>query len=246
MSFVRRKKALITGASRGIGKACAYLLAEQGYDLYLTCLSHVGMLEEIGKDIIEKYGEHNIECRTFACDGGDVLQVEKLFGEIECPDVVINNAGQAYVGLLGEMTAEAWQHIMDSNLNSVFYVCREAVPGMVRRQSGKIINISSVWGRTGASMEVAYSAAKAGVNGLTRALAKELAPSNIQVNALAPGLVDTDMNRDLTEEDWDGICAAIPMGRAGTPWEAAHMVLQIMNSPAYLTGQIITMDGGWM
>ncbi len=241
----QRKKALITGASRGIGRACAFMLAEQGYGLYLTCLSQKGWLDEVKKDIEEKYGHDNIECRTFVCDGGDARQVEQLFAEIECPDVVINNAGQAYVGLLGEMTAESWQQVMSSNLSSVFYICRQAVPGMVRRKSGKIINISSVWGETGASMEVAYSAAKAGVNGFTRALAKELAPSNIQVNALAPGLVDTDMNRSLTEEERSSIHEAIPMGRAGTPEEAAHMVLQIINSPEYLTGQIITMDGGW-
>ncbi len=241
----QRKTALITGASRGIGRACAYVLAEQGYDLYLTCLKEKGLLDTVKKDIEEKFGQDNINCRVFVCDGGDVRQVEKLFGAIGCPDVVINNAGQAYVGLLGEMTAEAWQRVMDSNLNSVFYVSRQAVPGMVRRKSGKIINISSVWGEAGASMEVAYSAAKAGVNGFTKALAKELAPSNIQVNALALGLTDTDMNRCFTEEERSSIHAEIPMGRAGTPEEAAHMVYQIINSPEYLTGQIITMDGGW-
>lgn len=241
----RQQKALITGASRGIGRACAYVLAEQGYDLYLTCLNQKGLLDEVKKDIEEKYGQYNIDCRVFVCDGGDVRQVEKLFGEIECPDVVINNAGQAYVGLLGEMTAEAWRRVIDSNLNSIFYISRQVVPGMVHRKSGKIVNISSVWGEAGASMEVAYSAAKAGVNGFTKALAKELAPSNIQVNALALGLIDTDMNRCFTEEEQSSLHAEIPTGRAGTPEEAAHMVYQIINSPEYLTGQIITMDGGW-
>lgn len=242
MQKMKGKKVLITGASRGIGRACACLLAEQGYDLYLTCLTQRERLEELKVQIEERYG---IICRNFSCDGGDYGQVKELFAQIECPDILINNGGIACKGLLQDMTAEQWHHVINTNLNSIFYTCKEAIPAMIRRQSGKIINISSVWGETGASMEVCYSTAKAGVNGFTKALAKELAPSHIQVNALAFGLIDTDMNRDLSEEEWKGILEEIPVGRAGTSAEAAHMVLQTVNSPAYLTGQIITMDGGW-
>ncbi len=238
-----RKKVLITGASRGIGEACAYLLAGQGYDLYLSCLTNYQLLEKV-KDRIET--EYGVSCGIFCCDVGNYEQVRNLFRQISVPDVIINNAGQAYMGLLGDMTAEQWQQVMNTNLNSVFYTCREAVPEMVRRHSGKILNISSVWGEAGASMEVAYSTAKAGMNGFTKALARELAPCNIQVNALALGLMDTEMNRCLTAEELNDICEEIPVGRMGTPAEAAHMVLQIIKSPDYLTGQIITMDGGWI
>lgn len=237
-----RRKALITGASRGIGAACAKLLAANGYDLYLTCRDRLPLLEELKNNII---ADCRVGCREFCCDAGEPRQVGALFAQLDRVDVLINNAGQAYVGLTGEMTAEQWQQMINVNLNSVFYTCREVIPQMVRRKAGKIINISSVWGRTGAAMEVAYSAAKAGVDGLTRALAKELAPSNIQVNAIAPGLIKTAMNEELTAAEWEAVCAEIPQGRAGTPAEVAHMVLQVINSPAYLTGQIITMDGGW-
>lgn len=239
---MERKKALITGASRGIGRACANLLAQNGYDLYLICKQNEPMLEEIKQML---WQAHGTRCVNFVCDVGNQVQVCNMFREIECIDVLINNAGIAHMGLLSEMTFEQWQCVMDTNLNSVFYTCKEAVPGMVRRQSGKIINISSIWGETGASMEVAYSTAKAGVNGFTKALARELAPSNIQVNAVAFGLIDTDMNHCLSQEDTEALYEVIPAGRVGTPSEAAHMVLQVINSPAYLTGQIITMDGGW-
>ncbi|MDR2889207.1 MAG: SDR family oxidoreductase [Lachnospiraceae bacterium] len=237
-----RRKALITGASRGIGAACAEVLAANGYDLYLTCLSRSEQLAAVAESIRTRF---RVECRIFTCDGSDDAQVAELFRQLERVDVLINNAGRAYMGLVDEMTAGQWRAIIETDLNSVFYTSREAVPGMVARGSGKIINISSVWGRTGAAMEVAYSAAKAGVDGLTRALAKELAPSNIQVNAIAPGLIDTDMNGELTDEEWAAVCEEIPLGRAGTPTEVAHMVLQVINAPAYLTGQVITIDGGW-
>ena len=133
---------------------------------------------------------------------------------------------------------------MDTNLSSVFYCCREAVPYMVSRKQGRIINISSIWGISGASCEAAYSASKAGLNGLTQALAKELAPSNIQVNAIACGVIDTEMNARLDEEERNALREEIPAGRFGTPEEAAKLVLLLAEAPAYLTGQIIRMDGG--
>ena len=144
-----------------------------------------------------------------------------------------------------EMSIEAWQEVLNTNLSGAFYTSRLAIPLMLKNHRGKILNVSSVWGNVGASMEVAYSASKAGLNGLTRALAKELAPSNIQVNAVACGLIDTDMNRCFSEEDMASIIEEIPADRIGTPAETAAMLLLLADAPSYLTGQILTMDGGW-
>lgn len=143
------------------------------------------------------------------------------------------------------MSIEAWQEVLNTNLSGAFYTSRLAIPLMLKNHRGKILNVSSVWGNVGASMEVAYSASKAGLNGLTRALAKELAPSNIQVNAVACGLIDTDMNRCFSEEDMASIIEEIPADRIGTPAETAAMLLLLADAPSYLTGQILTMDGGW-
>src|SRR5699024_1736214 len=160
------------------------------------------------------------------------------------PDVLANNAGRAYFGLLSDMPDDDWRQVIDTDLSSAFYCCRAAIPYMVSRKSGKIINISSMWGTAGASCEAAYSAAKSGLHGLTRALAKELAPSNIQVNALACGVIDTEMNARLSTEERAALEEEIPAGRYGTPEEAARAVLMLAEAPAYLTGQIIGLDGG--
>jgi 3-oxoacyl-[acyl-carrier protein] reductase len=236
-----RKKALITGASRGIGRAIAWRLAEGGYDLYLTAWRNEELLRRV-KEEIEK--ECAVEVEISLCDGADAKAVEALFRHIPYLDVLVNNAGQAYSGLLTEMTVEEWHRLIEANLSSVFYTCKAAVPAMVAQKSGKIINVSSLWGEVGAAMEVAYSASKAGINGFTKALAKELAPSNIQVNAIAPGLIDTDMNQNLSQEEWDELCAAIPSGRGGEAGEVAAMVWQLVNAPAYFTGQVVRLDGG--
>ncbi|MCL2255176.1 MAG: SDR family NAD(P)-dependent oxidoreductase [Lachnospiraceae bacterium] len=238
---MNRKKALITGASRGIGKEIALILAENGFDLYLTAYQNEDLLKQLKAEITAKFG---VSAKLFICDAADASAVHEMFADIPYLDVLINNAGRAYLGLLTDMSVFDWQKIINTNLNSLFYYCKEAVPGMITRKAGKIINISSIWGECGASMEVAYSAAKAGVGGFTKALAKELAPSNIQVNAIAPGLIDTSMNAGLTKAEWDDICEKIPAGRAGTAYETAQMVMHILNAPDYLTGQIIRMDGG--
>ena len=144
------------------------------------------------------------------------------------------------------MSDQEWNRIIATNLSSVFYCCREAIPYMVSRKSGKILNISSMWGRSGASCEAAYSASKAGVQGLTQALAKELAPSNIQVNAIAFGVIDTQMNHMLDEEERRALEEEIPVGRFATPQEAAEMIWNTLNAPTYMTGQIIGFDGGFL
>ena len=175
----------------------------------------------------------------------DAGQVEQAVGQAGEVHVLINNAAISYVGLLADMTVEQWQQVINTNLSSLFYFCRLAVPGMVHRKQGKIINISSVWGNVGASMEVAYSAAKGGVNSFTKALAKELAPSNIQVNGVSFGIIDTRMNACFSEDELAAIREEIPADRIGTAKEAAEMVRQVLNTPSYFTGQIVTMDGGW-
>ena len=238
------RKVLITGASRGIGKEIAVSFASNKDELFLTCRENIDILSEFAHSL-EK--EHGIVCRAFKCDASDPQQVKRLFDEIGDVDVLVNNAGVAWMGLLTDMETEDWRKVLGTNLDSCFYTCKRAVPGMVRRKEGRIINITSVWGSVGASCEVAYSASKGGVNSFTRALAKELAPSNVQVNAIACGVIDTDMNRDhLSKEDLDALCDEIPAGRMGEPREVGELALMLSNAPKYLTGQIITLDGGWI
>ena len=238
-----RKKVLITGGSRGIGEAAAKVLAGEGYDLFLVCKNSEEKIKKLA-DALEQ--THGISCQTAICDVSDSAQVETMIRQAGEIHVLINNAAISYVGLLTDMTLDQWQQMINTNLNSLFYLCRLVVPQMVRRREGKIINVSSVWGNVGASMEVAYSTAKGGVNSFTRALAKELAPSNVQVNAVAFGVIDTDMNVCFSKEDMEALRAEIPADRIGTALEAGEMIRQIINAPSYMTGQIITMDGGWM
>lgn len=236
------KYALITGASRGIGTSIAESMAKEGYHLYLTCRHSADKLSEIASRLATQY---KIECTPIMADMGNPDDVDNIFAQIASLDVLVNNAGISYVGLLHEMSTADWQKIMSTNLDALFYTCRKAIPLMLQNHSGRIINISSVWGNIGASMETAYSASKGGVNSFTKALAKELAPSGIQVNAIACGVIDTDMNKFLSAEDIEILRNEIPADRIGKPEEAAQMVLSLLHTPEYLTGQIITMDGGW-
>lgn len=238
-----RKKALITGASRGIGEAIAKELARQGFELTLTCLNSLNQLKELAGGLEKKYG---VSCHIFQGDMGDPEAVDRLFDGLNRLDVLINNAGISHIGLLSDMSVSQWRRVMSTNLDSCFYTCRRAIPLMVHAKQGRIINISSVWGQTGASMEAAYSASKGGVNSLTKALAKELAPSNIQVNAIACGVIDTDMNRCFSPEEMASLIEEIPADRIGRPEEVAALAGQLITAPAYMTGQIITIDGGWI
>ena len=238
-----KKSILITGASRGIGKAIAYEYAKKDYDLYLTCKHNLTLLEELKREL--RIVTPDIQCHIFQCDIGNATEVEQLFQSIPSIDVIVNNAGISYVGLLTDMSDDDWRRVMATNLDSLFYTSKYGVPKMLQNHSGKIINISSVWGTVGASMEVAYSASKGAVNTFTKALAKELAPSNIQVNAIACGLIDTDMNACFSEEDLHYIIEEIPADRIGQPEEVARLCTMLADAPEYLTGQIITLDGGW-
>lgn len=242
MSGTNKKKALVTGASRGIGKAVATMLASMGYDLYLTCHKNSGLLGSLAEGLQEEYG---IKCKCYTFPISNEENVAAMFQDIPYLDILVNNAGISYIGLLTDMTYREWQDVIDTNLNACFLTCRYAVPKMVQRHRGKIINISSVWGNVGASMEVAYSASKGGVNAFTRALAKELGPSNIQVNAVACGVIDTDMNRCFDEEEMKMLIQEIPSDRIGQPKEVAELVKLLCTGNEYLTGQVITLDGGW-
>ena len=239
-----KNKVFISGASRGIGKAIAEAFARRGDDLFITCLNNIEEMISFSKELSSKYG---VKCEPFRCDMSDSESVKELFEKIGDVDILINNAGVAWMGLLTDMKDDDWRRVLGTNLDSLFYTCRAAVPGMVKRHEGRIINISSVWGNVGASCEVAYSASKGGVNSFTKALAKELAPSGISVNAIACGVIDTDMNRnELSEQELSELEEEIPVGRMGSPEEVAELVLHICDAPLYFTGQVITMDGGWI
>ena len=242
-----KQTALITGASRGIGAALAETFAHAGYQLTLCCHKSQEQLRDLADQLQKNY---HTPVLIFIGDVGEYAFVEDMvkqtldtFGSI---DVLINNAGISYIGLLTDMTIDDWNQIVATNLTSVFSACRCTVPSMVHNKSGRIINISSVWGNVGASCEVAYSACKGGINSFTRALGKELAPSNITVNAIACGVIDTDMNRCFSEEERAELVAEIPAERMGQPQEVAELALSIASGHAYLNGQIITLDGGWI
>ena len=240
------KTVLVTGSSRGIGKEIALNYAKKGFQVVLNCAHSPEALEEAKREV-ERLG---VPCLAIQADVGKEKECQFLFSEIEKKfgpvHVLVNNAGISRIGLLQDMTAAEWDSLISTNLSSVFYCCRFAIPAMVRNHSGHIINISSVWGVCGASCEAAYSASKGGVNALTRALAKELAPSGIQVNAVACGAIDTEMNRFLSDEERLALLEEIPAGRMGRPGEVADLVLSLTESSPYLTGQVIQLDGGWI
>ena len=240
-----RKTVLVTGASRGIGKAIAVKFAKKNYNVVINCVRSQERLMQTKKEI-ESY---QVPCLAFMGDMGDMSQCEALFKQIKkqfsALDVLVNNAGISYIGLLQDMKTEDWDRIIRTNLTSVFNLSKLAIPDMVARKYGKIINISSVWGNVGAACEVAYSATKGGINAFTKALAKELAPSNIQVNAVACGAIDTEMNQFLEEEELIALVEEIPTGRLGKAEEVADLVYLLGYKNSYLTGQVIGLDGGW-
>lgn len=243
---MHQKHVLITGASRGIGAACAFTFAAHGYHVFLNCNKSIAALQKVADSITQQGGT----CTLVPGDVGNPDTVRAIFEKIStiAPglDVLINNAGISYVGLLTDMSDEEWTRILNTNLSSSFYCSRAAIPYMVRQKKGKIINISSMWGRVGASCEAAYSATKAGMNGLTMALAKELAPSNIQVNAIACGVIDTEMNAVFSDEERQELAEEIPAGRFGTAAEVGQLAFDLSENHSYLTGQIIGLDGGFI
>lgn len=243
---MNRKTVLVTGSSRGIGKAIALKFAKCGYNVVINCAKQADLLEQTKAEI----ESCQVSCLSFVGDMSCYDQTKELFNRIEKQygslDVLVNNAGISYIGLLTDMTYDDWNRVISTNLTSVFNCTSHAIPYMVRQQSGKIINISSVWGITGASCEVAYSASKGGVNAFTKALAKELAPSNIQVNAIACGAIDTEMNHFLSAEELMQLKEEIPANRLGRTDEVADLAYYLASKNDYLTGQIISLDGAWI
>ncbi len=242
-----KKTALVTGASRGIGRSIATALAAKGFHLALFCHTKKEILDELAAELKNQY---HIDVITYCGDIADpefiIPACDDVLDRFEQVDVLVNNAGIAHIGLLCDMSLKQWDDMIGTNLSSLFYTAKAIVPSMVSRKSGNIINISSMWGTVGASCEVAYSATKGGINSFTKALAKELAPSHIAVNAVACGVVDTDMNSMLSQEEKAALTEEIPVGKFCSPEEVAEVVLHVIESPYYMTGQVIGVDGGYI
>ena len=239
------KTVLITGSSRGIGRETAIYFAQQEWNVIIHGFRHPEKLESLKNEILEK----NVSCLSFCGDISDPSFVDEMikqslltFSKIDC---LVNNAGISLVGLFTDTTVDDWNLMINTNLTSVFTTCKNIVPHMLHHHEGKIINISSIWGDAGASCEVLYSTTKGGINAFTKALAKEVAASNIQVNAIAFGMIDTEMNAEFDEEDLALIKEEIPADYIASPKEAAQMVYHVATAPAYMTGQVITFSGGW-
>ena len=235
---------LITGASRGIGAACAEEFAKRGYRVIVNYNQN----KKAAEAVCEKIRALGGVCMCVQADVSDAEQVQKMFEEAEAlggVDVLVNNAGIAKTAMLCDTTPELWHSIFATNVDGVYYCCRAALSHMVSKKHGRIINLSSMWGQVGASCESAYSAAKAAVIGFTKALAKELGPSGITVNCVAPGLIDTDMNAHLSAEDIEAFCEEIPLGTVGTPAQVAATVCFLASEEAsYVTGQVLSVNGG--
>ena len=243
---MNKKTVLVTGSSRGIGKAIALKFAKENYNVVINCINSKEKLLAT-KNEIESL---KVDCYAYLGDIGIYNNAVELFNNIEKKfgkiDVLVNNAGISYIGLLSHMTIGEWDQIIRTNLTSVFNCCKLAIPSMVNSKSGKIINISSVWGNSGASCEVAYSATKGAINAFTKALGKELAPSNIQVNAIACGAIDTQMNHFLDSDELKDLINEIPASRLGSASEVADLTYQICQKNEYLNGQVIQLDGAWI
>lgn len=237
------KTVLITGGSRGIGKAMVYAFARAGYNVLLNFNKSESLANEIASEFtnVKVYGadvasqESVINMVNYANDN---------FGGI---DILINNAGISCSGLFQDLQKDEWDRLMGVNLTGVYNCTKAVLPSMISKKQGKIINISSVWGMVGASNEVAYSASKAGVIGMTKALAKEVGPSNIQVNCIAPGIVMTDMISEYSMEELNDITNEIPLGRIGSTDDIANLALFLASDSAnYITGQVFSPNGGWV
>jgi len=239
------KTIIVTGGSRGIGKCLVENFARDGYNVILN----YNKSENSAKQIKNKLLEEGFEIGIFKADISKREDVKKLidfalkkYGNI---DVLVNNAGVAKIQVFSDVTEEDWDEIMNTNLKSVLFTIQEVLPNMIHQKKGCIINISSVWGIIGASCEAVYSASKAGVDAITKSLAKELGPSNIRVNSIAPGIIDTEMNSSLDVKIKKEIEQEIPLGRIGKPIDVYRCAKWIIEDE-YTTGQIISPNGGWV
>jgi len=242
-----KKTVLVTGASRGIGKAIAERFAIEDFNIVINCRNSFDKLLEIERNL------KKINSNVFAvkCDVAKYDEVKDMFQNIYNVfggvDILVNNAGIAYIGLFNEMVPEQWNELIDVNLKGVYNCSHLALPYMIHNKAGSIVNISSVWGNVGASCEVVYSSVKGAVNSFSKALAKELGPSNIKVNAVACGVIETEMNDFLSLEEKNSLIEEIPLMRFGNTKEVAEVVYFLSSSASdYMSGQVITLDGAWI
>ena len=244
---VIKKAALVTGGSGGIGSAVCRRLAEEGWLTVIGYNTDKTSAENLAAELTGR----KLSVAAIRCDVTDdesiqscLKETERLFGET---GLLVNNGGKAKIGLFTDMSGKDINELMDIDLVGAMRLTNAVLPRMIRRHEGNIINISSVWGECGASCEVVYSAAKAGLIGFTKALAKEVAPSGVRVNCVSCGLIDTKMNGELSKEDLDAVIEDIPSGRMGTPEDVANTVAFLAGGEsAYITGQVIRVDGGWI
>lgn len=241
------KTALITGASRGIGRATAELLARQGFAVAINYVQSQRAAEELAAALRAQ----GADAAAFQADVADLGQVEAMISAVEKRlgpvQVLVNNAGIAAQRLFTDITPAEWNAMLGVHVNGAYHCCRCVLPSMIREKRGKIVNVSSIWGITGASCEVHYSTAKAAIIGLTKALAKEVGPSGIQVNCVAPGVVDTDMLAGFDEAARRALMEETPLGRLGTPEETAAAIAFLASDAAdFITGQVLGVNGGFL
>ncbi len=246
MSMRKNKTALVTGGAKGIGAAICRELANMGYRLAINYNSSCEAAQNLKNEL-----SRVTSVGIYQADVSDSRQVDDMFKSIEQyfggVDVLVNNAGIAEQALFTDITDDMWQRMISTNLTGTFNCCRSALPYMINRKNGVIINITSMWGQVGASMEVHYSAAKAGVIGLTKALAKEVGLSGIRVNAVSPGVVLTDMMVQFSDEDKVLLKEETPLNRLGTSEDIAHAVAFLCSDKAeFITGQVIPVNGGFV
>ena len=244
---MKKKIALVTGASGGIGGACAEKLAREGY----TVLVHGCRGLRQAESLADRLCAEGHDAHAVFCDLADSGSVQAMCRDVLAlyhrVDALALCAGISHTGLLCDMTDAQWRAVMDVNVSGMFYLIRALAPGMVSRNEGAIVTVSSMWGRVGASCEVAYSASKAAVIGLTRALAKELGPSGVRVNCIAPGVIDTDMVQVLGSEVLRDLAEQTPLGRLGAPQDIANAVAFLVSEKAsFITGQVLTVDGAFV
>ena len=239
------KVVIVTGASRGIGRNIATTLAKKGY----IVIANYNKSENKAIELQQNLEKENINIDIFKADVSNRDEVKKLvqfvinkYKKIDC---VINNAGIDQVKMFLDITDADWNNMISNNLNSVFYMCQEVLPYMIHEKNGVIINISSIWGVTGASCESHYAVSKAGIDALTKSLAKEMGPSNIRINSIAPGFIDTEMNNNLNEEEKQEIKEEIPLQKIGKVEDVSRTVEWIIEDE-YITGQVISVNGGWL